>query len=106
MAALEAMACGATVVASRVGGLATTIQSGITGVLVPPRDDAALAAAIASLLADAPRRRSLGRHATRWAQGYAWPSVARALVEVYDELVPGLSRTIALPLGADSAVTL
>ena len=106
MAALEAMACGATVVASRVGGLATTIQSGITGVLVPPRDDAALAAAIASLLADAPRRRSLGRHATRWAQGYAWPSVARALVEVYDELVPGLSRTIALPLGVDRAVTL
>ncbi len=106
MAALEAMACGATVVASRVGGLATTIQSGITGVLVPPRDDAALAAAIASLLADAPRRRSLGRHATRWAQSYAWPSVARALVEVYDELVPGLSRTIALPLGIDNAVTL
>ena len=106
MAALEAMACGATVVASRVGGLATTIQSGITGVLVPPRDDAALAAAIASLLADAPRRRSLGRHATRWAQGYAWPSVARALVDVYDELVPGLSRTIALPLGIDNAVTL
>jgi D-inositol-3-phosphate glycosyltransferase len=106
MAALEAMACGATVVASRVGGLATTIQSGITGVLVPPRDDAALAAAIASLLADAPRRRSLGRHATRWAQGYAWPSVARALVDVYDELVPGLSRTTALSLGIDSAVTL
>jgi D-inositol-3-phosphate glycosyltransferase len=106
MAALEAMACGATVVASRVGGLATTIQHGITGVLVPPRDDAALAAAIASLLADAQRRRSLGRHATRWAQGYAWPSVARALVDVYDELVPGLSRTIALSLGVDSAVTL
>jgi D-inositol-3-phosphate glycosyltransferase len=106
MAALEAMACGATVVASRVGGLATTIQHGITGVLVPPRDDAALAAAIASLLADAPRRRSLGRHATRWAQGYAWPAVARALVEVYDELVPGLSRTIALPLGVDSAIPL
>jgi D-inositol-3-phosphate glycosyltransferase len=106
MAALEAMACGATVVASRVGGLATTIQDGITGVLVPPRDDAALAAAVASLLADAQRRRSLGRHATRWAQGYAWPSVARALVDVYDELVPGLSRTIALSLGVDSAVTL
>jgi D-inositol-3-phosphate glycosyltransferase len=106
MAALEAMACGATVVASRVGGLATTVQDGITGVLVPPRDDAALAAAIASLLVDAQRRRSLGRQATRWAQSFAWPSVARALIEVYDELVPGLSRTIALPLGADSAMPL
>ena len=106
MAALEAMACGATVVASRVGGLATTIQHGITGVLVPPRDDAALAAAIASLLVDTPRRHSLGRQAARWAQTYAWPSVARALIEVYDELVPGLSRTIAIPIGAHGAIPL
>jgi len=106
MAALEAMACGAPVIASRVGGLATTIQDGITGVLVPPRDDVALAAAIASLLADTQRRRSLGRQATRWAQSFAWPSVARALIEVYDEVVPGLSRTIGLPLGADSAIPL
>jgi D-inositol-3-phosphate glycosyltransferase len=104
MAALEAMACGATVVASRVGGLATTIQDGVTGVLVPPRDDVALAAAIASLLADEPRRRALGRHAARWAQGFAWPSVARALVDVYDELVPGLTRTLALPLSIDSVL--
>src|SRR5262249_15879404 len=92
MAALEAMACGATVIASRVGGLATTIQDGITGVLVPPRDDAALAAAIASLLADAQRRRSLGRQASRWAESYAGPSVARALVAVYAGLGAGLSR--------------
>ena len=106
MAALEAMACGAAVVASRVGGLATTIQDGVTGVLVPPRDEVALAGAIASLLADEPRRRALGRLAARWAQGFAWPSVARALVDVYDELVPDLSRTIALPLRVDSTVAL
>jgi D-inositol-3-phosphate glycosyltransferase len=96
MAALEAMACGTPVIASRVGGLATTIQDGITGVLVPPRDDGALAAAIASLLADAPRRAALGRHAARWAQTYAWPSVARMLLDVYTELVPDLR---AVPAG-------
>jgi D-inositol-3-phosphate glycosyltransferase len=104
MAALEAMACGAAVVASRVGGLATTIQDGVTGLLVSPRDEVALAGAIASLLADEPRRRTLGRHAARWAQGFAWPSVARALVDVYDELVPSLTRTLALPLSVDSVL--
>src|SRR5207249_12253674 len=88
MAALEAMACGAAVVASRVGGLATTIQDGRTGVLVPPRDEVALASAVASPLDDASRRRTLGRLPARWAQSFAWPPVARALVEPYDELVP------------------
>jgi D-inositol-3-phosphate glycosyltransferase len=90
MAALEAMACGAPVVASRVGGLATTIQDGVTGVLVPPRDDVALAAAIASLLGDETRRATLGRQAARWVQSFAWPSVTRMLLDVYAELVPDL----------------
>ena len=103
MAALEAMACGAAVVASRVGGLATTIQDGVTGVLVPPRDEVALASAIASLLADASRRRTLGRLAARWAQSFAWPSVARALVELYDELVPDLCRTPSVPASVNCA---
>jgi D-inositol-3-phosphate glycosyltransferase len=103
MAALEAMACGAAVVASRVGGLATTIQDGVTGVLVPPRDEVALASAIASLLADASRRRTLGRLAARWAQSFAWPSVARALVELYDELVPDLCRTPSVPVSVNCA---
>jgi len=101
MAALEAMACGAAVVASRVGGLATTIQDGVTGVLVPPRDEVALASAIASLLADASRRRTLGRLAARWAQSFAWPSVARALVELYGELVPDLCRTPSVPVSVN-----
>jgi len=103
MAALEAMACGAAVVASRAGGLATTIQDGVTGVLVPPRDEVALASAIASLLADASRRRTLGRLAARWAQSFAWPSVARALVELYDELVPDLCRTPSVPVSVNCA---
>jgi len=106
MAALEAMACGATVVASRVGGLATTIQDGVTGVLVPPRDEVALASAIASLLADESRRRTLGRLAARSAQTFAWPSVARALVDLYDELVPDLRRAPPATLGVGSAVAL
>ena len=106
MAALEAMACGATVVASRVGGLATTIQDGITGVLVPPRDDVALASAIGSLLADAVRRRALGAQAARWAQSFSWPSVARALIDLYEELVPDLRRPAPAPVSVNCALAI
>ena len=62
----------------------------VTGVLVPGGDDRALAAAIGALLADEPRRRLLGRQAVAWVQAFAWPRVARALVDLYRELVPAL----------------
>jgi glycosyltransferase involved in cell wall biosynthesis len=63
VAALEAMAAGRPVVASRVGGLAEVIDDGVTGLLVPPRDPEALGAALGALAADAERRRAMGAHA-------------------------------------------
>jgi glycosyltransferase involved in cell wall biosynthesis len=50
VAVLEAMAAGKAVVASRVGGLTESVIDGVTGILVPPRDAAALASAIARLV--------------------------------------------------------
>jgi L-malate glycosyltransferase len=49
LAALEGMAAARPVVASRVGGLAETVVNDVTGLLVPPRDPARLAAAIEQL---------------------------------------------------------
>jgi D-inositol-3-phosphate glycosyltransferase len=90
MVALEAMACGVPVVGSRVGGLAVTVQDGVTGLLVPEGDAGALARAVVRLLGDEPRRRSLGTQAVEWAQQFGWPCIARAVTELYGELVPEL----------------
>ncbi len=60
MVALEAMACGSPVVASRVGGLTTTVKDGATGLLVPEGDAAALGAALRRLLGDPDLRERLG----------------------------------------------
>ena len=88
MVALEAMACGSPVVASRVGGLTTTVQEGVTGRLVPEGDAPALAAAITRLLQGSEGRR-LGQQATRWAAEHRWPCVAEAVCRLYSELRTG-----------------
>lgn len=60
VALMEAMASGAAVVATRVSGLPELVEDDHNGLLVPPRDPAALAAAIERLLADPALRRRLG----------------------------------------------
>jgi D-inositol-3-phosphate glycosyltransferase len=87
IAALEAMACGVPVVASAVGGFTDSIVNGTTGLLVPPRDPAALADAADALLADPAMRAAFGdagvRRARRW---YSWQRVAAQTESVYARL--------------------
>jgi L-malate glycosyltransferase len=59
-ALLDAMACARPVVATRTGGIPEIVDDGVTGVLVPPRDHVALAAAIVRTLKDEPLRAQLG----------------------------------------------
>jgi glycosyltransferase involved in cell wall biosynthesis len=62
-AVLEALACGTPVVATAVGGIPEQVDDGVTGLLVPPGDAEAMAAAIGRLLADDELRGAMGRRA-------------------------------------------
>jgi D-inositol-3-phosphate glycosyltransferase len=86
MVALEAMACGSPVIASRVGGLVTTVRDGVTGFLVPDGDVEALAERIETLVTDPELRWRLGREGVRWAAQHRWPCVAEAVCKEYAAL--------------------
>ena len=60
-AALEWMAAGRPLVATKVGGLPDIVEDGVTGLLVPPRDPRALADAIVRLLTDHPLADTIAR---------------------------------------------
>jgi glycosyltransferase involved in cell wall biosynthesis len=78
------MACGIPVVAAAVGGLQDTVVHQGTGLHVPPKDPAALAAALASLLGDARLRRELGRAGQeRVRVRYSWERVAAETERAY-----------------------
>ena len=62
---LESLAAGRPMVATRVGGTPEVVEDGVTGLLVPPRDPAALARAVERLLADAGLRARLGEAGRR-----------------------------------------
>ncbi len=68
IAALEAMAAGLPVVASRIGGLADMLTDGETALLVPPDDPDALAAALSRLKSDARLRKKLAENAAPLVQ--------------------------------------
>ncbi|MEX1142996.1 MAG: glycosyltransferase [Thermoleophilaceae bacterium] len=96
---VEAMACGVPVVASAVGGMIDTVVDGGTGLHVPPRDPAAVAATLRRLLGDDALRAQLGAAgAARARRRYGWDRVAAATQEAYRHVL-GAPRSDALAAG-------
>jgi glycosyltransferase involved in cell wall biosynthesis len=88
VAALEAMAAGRPVVATRVGGLTESVLDGVTGFLVPPRDVAALAAAIAKLVRSRSLAQAMGqRGRERARQHFSLENMARQNESYYYEII-------------------
>ena len=87
MVALEAMACGTPVIASRVGGLAFLVKDGETGYFVPSQDPQALAERLRLLFVNHELRASFGANAAEYAQDFRWEVIAAQIKEVYQRLI-------------------
>jgi glycosyltransferase involved in cell wall biosynthesis len=88
LVAIEAMASGTPVVASDVGGLQFTVIPEETGLLAPPQDEAAFAAAIDRILSNPDWRNQLGKQArVRVEEKFSWDGVAHQLSDLYTKLL-------------------
>lgn len=90
IAILEAMAAGRPVVATDVGGVRDAVEPGVTGLLVPPGDPAALARAVGELLDDPGRASAMGeRGRRRVRERFSAGRMSSDYARLYRELTGG-----------------
>jgi glycosyltransferase involved in cell wall biosynthesis len=82
--AVEAMACGAAVVASNVGSLPEVLDG--AGELFDPHDVSALAACLKRIIGDSAYQRQLQRRSSRRALDFSWETSARQLMDIFDTM--------------------
>ncbi|MDQ2759227.1 MAG: glycosyltransferase, partial [Actinomycetota bacterium] len=103
LVAYECIANRTPLVATAVGGLLDIIEDGRTGLLVPPRDPAALAAALVSLLTDPVRRDRLATAAAdRWEE-FTIEAAVRRFARLYETLAAESGRPFGATVSAQHA---
>jgi phosphatidylinositol alpha-mannosyltransferase len=108
MVLTEGFAAGTPVVASDIAGYRDVVRDGVDGLLVPRGDATALAEALRDLWHAPERRVAMGRAAAVHAQRYAWPHVAREVLDAYEDAIAtpapqGAARRAAVRVGASPA---
>ncbi len=90
MTAIEAMACGSSVIASRVGGLKSTVKENKVGTLFEPRNATQLAEKI-KIVFDQPLMNAEMKRNTRpyVEENFSWKTVAKSIAVVYQDLLNG-----------------
>ena len=88
MTAIEAMACGSSVIASRVGGLKTTVKENQVGALFEPRNATQLAEKIKIVFDQPSMNAELKKNSRPYVEeNFSWKSVAKSMAVVYQELL-------------------
>jgi D-inositol-3-phosphate glycosyltransferase len=93
MVALEAMACGTPVIASKVGGLSSFIQNDVSGLLIPEGDKVSLAEKIHLLLFQPSFKKTLGSNARERALELSWPVIGKRVLTLYQSLMKERKET-------------
>jgi phosphatidylinositol alpha-mannosyltransferase len=83
---LEAMSAGAAAVATSVNGTTTLGEDGVTGLIVPPKNEPAMAGAMQRILEDRAFASRLSAAAQERARRFDWQNVANELLDYYEEL--------------------
>jgi phosphatidylinositol alpha-mannosyltransferase len=86
---LEAMAAAKPIVASQIEGYASVLSHGVEGILVPPKDEQALAQALIRLLSDSSLRQEMGARGKQKVEEYSWQNIAQRLQQYYGRLLHG-----------------
>jgi D-inositol-3-phosphate glycosyltransferase len=81
------MACGTPVVASRVGGLVSTVEDGVNGYLIPWRCPEPFAEKLEVLLRNPGLQANFSRAARKSVERYGWRSVALQVAALYDRVL-------------------
>ena len=89
-AALEGMSMGLPLIASRVGGIPEVVLDRVTGILLPPGDDEALARTLVELAADPEQGKQMGEAGRERARAEFSPLVrAKRILRLYEEVLAG-----------------
>jgi glycosyltransferase involved in cell wall biosynthesis len=92
LALFEAMAAGKAIVSTAVDGCREVLENGVTGLLVPPRDPEALAAALLRVLDDAGLRAALAQRAREASARYDIAACVAQMQDLYDEVLAEKAR--------------
>lgn len=94
MVALESMACGTPVIATKVGGLELLVQNEVTGLSVPDDDPESLAGQLKKIICKEGLREVLSKNCLHFTKSFSWSIITFKLIEIYQHMInhPGQNQ--------------